>query len=38
LENTPDEPININVGDRTVFRASPLIQRGNLAVQVAQIA
>lgn len=37
LDNTPDEPLNIRVGDRNVFRGTPLVQRGNLAVQVASI-
>lgn len=37
LENTPDEPIELKVGERTVFRGSPMIQRGNLAVQISQV-
>jgi flagellar motor switch protein FliM len=37
LENTPDEPVNIRVGDRNVFRGTPMVQRGNLAIQVAQL-
>jgi flagellar motor switch protein FliM len=37
LDNTPDEPLNVRVGDRNVFRATPMVQRGNLAVQVASV-
>jgi flagellar motor switch protein FliM len=37
LENTPDEPIDIRVGDREVFRGTPMIQRGNLAIQISAV-
>jgi flagellar motor switch protein FliM len=37
LDNTPDEPLHVRVGDRNVFRATPMVQRGNLAVQVASV-
>jgi flagellar motor switch protein FliM len=37
LENTPDEPVNIRVGDRDVFRGTPMIQRGNLAIQISAL-
>jgi flagellar motor switch protein FliM len=37
LENTPDEPVDMCVGDRPVFKGSPIVQRGNLAMQISQI-
>jgi flagellar motor switch/type III secretory pathway protein FliN len=37
LENTPDEPLEIRVGDRAVCLGSPMIQRGNLAMQISQL-
>jgi flagellar motor switch protein FliM len=37
LENTAEEPLEVRVGDRPVLRGSPVVRRGNLAVQVAEV-
>ena len=37
LENTAEEPLFVRVGDRPVLRGSPVVRRGNLAVQVAEV-
>jgi flagellar motor switch protein FliM len=37
LENTAEEPLLVRVGDRPVLRGSPVVRRGNLAVQVAEV-
>jgi flagellar motor switch protein FliM len=37
LENTPEEPLDVRVGQRTVFRGTPSVRRGNLAMQVTQV-
>lgn len=37
LTNTPEEPVDMKVGDRAVFRGNPMVQRGNLALQISQI-
>ncbi|MET0388836.1 MAG: FliM/FliN family flagellar motor switch protein [Polyangiales bacterium] len=37
LENTPEEALDLRVGPRPVFRGTPLVQRGNLAMQVTQL-
>jgi len=38
LENTPEDPLEVRVGDRTVFTGTPMIQRGNLAMQIADLS
>jgi flagellar motor switch protein FliM len=38
LESTPDEPLEIRVGDRTVCRGMPVIRRGNMGVQISELA
>jgi flagellar motor switch/type III secretory pathway protein FliN len=35
LDGAPDQPIDIRVGDTTVLRGKPVLQHGNLAVQVS---
>jgi flagellar motor switch protein FliM len=37
LETTPDEPLELRVGDRTICRGMPVVRRGNLAIQVAEL-
>ena len=37
LESTPEEPLDVRVGDKTVCRGMPLIRRGNLAVQISSL-
>jgi flagellar motor switch protein FliM len=37
LSTTPDEPLEIVVGDRAVFRGSPVVHHGNLAVQIQAV-
>lgn len=37
LDNTPEAPLEIRVGDRTVFFGQPMVQRGNLAMQIAEL-
>jgi flagellar motor switch protein FliM len=37
LTNTPEEPVDMRVGDHAVFRGNPMVQRGNLALQISQI-
>ena len=34
LSTTPDEPVEVRVGDRTVFTANPIVHHGNMAVQI----
>ena len=34
LSTTPDEPLEIRVGDRSMFLGSPIVHHGNLAVQI----
>lgn len=38
LGTTPDEPLEIRVGDRTVFAGAPIVHHGNLAVQIQALA
>ena len=38
LDGSPEQPIEVRVGDRTVLRGKPVVQSGNLAVQVAELA
>jgi len=35
--NTPEEPLAVCVGSRPVFLGSPIVRRGNLAMQVSQL-
>ena len=37
LSTTPDEPLPVRVGDKHIFRGNPVVQHGNLAVQIAAI-
>jgi flagellar motor switch protein FliM len=37
LESTPEEPLDIRVGDKAVFRGMPVVRRGNLAVQISSL-
>lgn len=37
LSTTPDEPLEVRVGDRSVFRGSPVVHHGNIAVQIQAI-
>jgi flagellar motor switch protein FliM len=37
LSTTPDEPLEVRVGDRSVFRGSPVVHHGNIAVQIQTI-
>jgi len=37
LENTPQDPLEVKVGDRAVFYGQPMVQRGNLAMQIADV-
>jgi flagellar motor switch protein FliM len=37
LENTPEEPLDVRVGHRPVFRGTPLVRRGNLAMQISEV-
>ena len=34
LSTTPDEPLEVRVGDRAIFLGSPIVHHGNLAVQI----
>ncbi len=34
LSTTPDEPLEVRVGDRAVFRGMPVVHHGNIAVQI----
>jgi flagellar motor switch protein FliM len=38
LGTTPDEPLEIRVGDRSVFAGAPIVHHGNLAVQIQAVA
>jgi flagellar motor switch protein FliM len=38
LESTPEEPLEVRVGDRVVCRGMPVVRRGNLGVQVSELA
>jgi flagellar motor switch protein FliM len=37
LSTTPDEPLEVRVGDKTVFLGAPIILHGNLAVQIQAV-
>jgi flagellar motor switch protein FliM len=37
LESTPEEPLEVRVGDKTVFRGMPVVRRGNLSVQISSL-
>jgi flagellar motor switch protein FliM len=37
LSTTPVEPLEIRVGDRTVFLGAPIVHHGNLAVQIQSV-
>lgn len=37
LSTKPEEPLEVRVGDKTVFLAAPIIVHGNLAVQIQAI-
>lgn len=37
LENTPEEPLDVRVGQRAVFQGTPIVRRGNLAMQVTHV-
>jgi flagellar motor switch protein FliM len=38
LESTPEEPVDVRIGDKVVFHGMPVVRRGNLALQVTAIA
>jgi flagellar motor switch protein FliM len=38
LGTTPDEPLEIRVGDKSVFAGAPIVHHGNLAVQIQALA
>jgi flagellar motor switch protein FliM len=37
LESTPEEPLEVRVGDKPVCLGMPVVRRGNLAVQVSML-
>ena len=37
LESTPEEPLEVRVGDKPVFQGMPVVRRGNLAVQITAL-
>ena len=37
LESTPEEALEVRVGDKTVFRGMPVVRRGNLSVQISSL-
>lgn len=38
LGTTPDEPLEVRVGDKSVFAGAPIVHHGNLAVQIQAVA
>ncbi|HKU36543.1 MAG TPA: FliM/FliN family flagellar motor switch protein [Polyangiales bacterium] len=38
LSSTPDEPLEIRVGDKPIFAGAPVVHHGNLAVQIQALA
>jgi flagellar motor switch protein FliM len=37
LETTPEEPLDVRIGDKTVLRGMPVVHRGNMAIQVSAL-
>lgn len=37
LANTPEEPLEVRVGARSVFQGTPIVRRGNLAMQITHV-
>jgi flagellar motor switch protein FliM len=37
LESTPEEPLELRIGDQIVVRGMPVVHRGNLALQVSEL-
>jgi flagellar motor switch protein FliM len=37
LESTPEEPLDVRVGDKPVFQGMPVVRRGNLALQITTV-
>lgn len=38
LSTTPEEPLEVSVGDRIVFHANPIVHHGNMAVQIQTVS